>query len=999
MVQQEKCLFERFGFDGHLTKGSSVLNVYSEYSDISRLGIDDVYFTANQPTIFVKYVSQFDDKTLKDVAKTQRAVWNYTKVMLLYVVAPTEVRIYNCFERPVYVSSNKCDESAIEKLELGSFSLRDVETDLELINNTFSRIAIDSGSIWDYDKIKKIDYRRKVDNYLADSLKRADERLEKEGLSKEIVHGLLLRSLFILFLEDKGSAKEAGLYDRIKPGSKSYLDILDDKDATYRLFDELKKHFNGDITGQIAGEKDSVRSEHLAVVKKCFTDGDISGNPKLFDDWRVFDFSIIRVELLSMIYEKFLGETRKEKGQYYTPSSLVELMLNELLPIGNGDFNVKILDPACGSGIFLVESYRRLVARWKNSNPGKSISFEILKNLLLDNIYGIEIDEIAIRVASFGLYLSLIEQLDPKTLWIRDDHRLPYLICGGSWTAKAKQGKNLFLKDTISEIECGELPAMDLVVGNPPYGTKNLSDEIKDYCRKYGFAQEYVLPFLHKATQFCPSGRIAMIFNIKVLTNTNGAYKKFREWLFEENTVDKVYNFSILRNVPKRSGSRLFVDATAPICIAFYTHGKNSNNSESIKYCAPVSYIRAGIYSGIVLNDSDISYLPQYECKKSDTKIWKIAQWGNKSCFDLIGRVYGQYDTLSKTFSAKKWITGRGLNADSQHPDFCPTAMIDAKKLNRYCSAPQDVKIANTKWYRKNKEGLFKAPFVIFKEAQHNLRLSCSLFEESWYVNTSAFVMKGESLDDMKVLTAYLNSKLVEFFLFMTSSSWGVERERILFNEIENLPSPFSSANYGYYKAKIVDAFDHIVALRKSVFSKESAICEQENVIFDCFANMFDLSEYDRELIDDTLNFSLDLFTKGDKAKGLKPARNEEMTVYGEKLLVGLKSMLGENSLQVGIHALDVNAKSPLCLVVVSFGDVAEDVQMLQNNSLQATLTSLDKLLMEERSESIYVKKNLTYYTGNKVYIVKPNQKRFWSKSQATEDSMRLIGDILNMEE
>jgi len=330
MAQQKRCLFDRFGFDGHLTKSSSVRNTHSEYSDISKLGVDDIYFTADQPTIFVKYVLRFDNQTLKDIAKTQKAVWNYTKVMLLYVVAPTEVRIYNCFERPIYVSSNKNLDSAVEKLELGSFSLQDSETDLELISSTFSKISVDSGRIWDYDKIKKIDYRRKVDNYLVDSLKRTDERLEKEGLSKKIVHGLLLRSLFILFLEDKGSAKEAGLYEKIMPGSKSYLDILDNKDATYRLFDELKKHFNGDITGQIAGEKESVKEAHLAVVKKCLTDGDLSDNPKLFDDWRVFDFSIIRVELLSMIYEKFLGETRKEKGQYYTPSSLVELIPNGL---------------------------------------------------------------------------------------------------------------------------------------------------------------------------------------------------------------------------------------------------------------------------------------------------------------------------------------------------------------------------------------------------------------------------------------------------------------------------------------------------------------------------------------------------------------------------------------------------------------------------------------------------------------------------------------------
>ena len=132
----------------------------------------------------------------------------------------------------------------------------------------------------------------------------------------------------------------------------------------------------------------------------------------------MFNFEIKQIELLSEIYENFLGELRHERGQFYTPYNLVELILYDKLPINNINYNVKILDPACGSGIFLVESYKRLIKRWKKANNTNKISFENLKNLLLDNIYGIEIDETAIKVAAFSLYLALIDELDPKTLWI-----------------------------------------------------------------------------------------------------------------------------------------------------------------------------------------------------------------------------------------------------------------------------------------------------------------------------------------------------------------------------------------------------------------------------------------------------------------------------------------------------------------------------------------------------------------------------------------------------
>ena len=57
-----------------------------------------------------------------------------------------------------------------------------------------------------------------------------------------------MRSLFILFLEDKGAANEAGLYTKIKSDCSSYFDILDSKEATYKLFEEVQIHFNGNVT-------------------------------------------------------------------------------------------------------------------------------------------------------------------------------------------------------------------------------------------------------------------------------------------------------------------------------------------------------------------------------------------------------------------------------------------------------------------------------------------------------------------------------------------------------------------------------------------------------------------------------------------------------------------------------------------------------------------------------------------------------------------------------
>ena len=111
----------------------------------------------------------------------------------------------------------------------------------------------------------------------------------------------------------------------------------------------------------------------------------------------------------------------------------------------------------------------------------------MLRDLLLASIYGREIDETAIKVTAFSLYLALVDELDPKTLWIDTNYQLPYLIFDPEDTSIQQQGRNLWRKDTIGEVDVLLFPKVDLVVGNPPFGTKNLPQAIKDYCSKCKF--------------------------------------------------------------------------------------------------------------------------------------------------------------------------------------------------------------------------------------------------------------------------------------------------------------------------------------------------------------------------------------------------------------------------------------------------------------------------------------------------------------------------------
>lgn len=123
----------------------------------------------------------------------------------------------------------------------------------------------------------------------------------------------------------------------------------------------------------------------------------------------------------------------------------------------------------------------------EKANNTNKISFENLKNLLLDNIYGIEIDETAIKVAAFSLYLALIDELDPKTLWIETNYQLPYLIFDSEDTNIKNQGRNLWRKDTIGEVDTHLFPKVDLIIGNPPFGTKTYHKQSKSIVPNINF--------------------------------------------------------------------------------------------------------------------------------------------------------------------------------------------------------------------------------------------------------------------------------------------------------------------------------------------------------------------------------------------------------------------------------------------------------------------------------------------------------------------------------
>ncbi len=975
-------------------------------------GIDQIYFSQDEknsyPAVFIKKVVSFDRQTLELIADIHKKAWNYRKVSFLYVYSDTEIRFYNCIEMPVLLTDKTNFEEEMKRKELAGCKLSDTER-LEELNRIFSSVAIDSGLIWTIEEAadirKKINLQRRVDKYLVESLTQGAEQLKNE-LEINLIHRLILRSLFLLYLEDR-KATDTQFYAQIKDNAVSYFDILKDLNATYSLFEKLENHFNGNVFSIDAGEIQQVKKEHLEIIRQCFTVG--YQKVPLFPDWRLFDFSIIQIELISQIYENFLAKVapiqKKASGVYYTPPALVTLILNEKLPVNTGEtqYKFKILDPACGSGIFLVESFKRLVKRYENAqNIEKLSDFETLKSLLTDNIYGIECDSNAIKVAAFSLYLGLVDCLDPKTLWQGKD--LPYLINDPEdKTLLNKQGHNLYKRDAIEqnvEIECN---SFDLVVGNPPFGTetkdRKLPASIRNYCDKNGFAKEMVLPFLHKAVQLAPKGEIALIFTTKVLTNTQKTYQKFREWLLQKCYIEKVYNFSILRKAPKDIGGQLFGDAVGPISIVFYKKETPQNPRDRIVYYAPKTYLKSNVLEGIVIDSTDVKYLPREECQKPDTKIWKIAMWGGMADFELIKKINKQATSNLKTYfnnPNRKWKYNDGLNSDSMRPDFVPEKIIETKAIERYYTSERAVK-SNHDYYRIIDANLFLPPYVAIKKGQKNVKITASLITHHAYCKSGVFVFNNEkegSIDIMKSLVSFINSDIASYYLFLNAASWGIEREQIFLSEYLELPFFFENVDLRPFSVH----FDLLITELQKDFPNAIDVDNKSDKLNEELWKIVKINENERILIRDTLMYGLDFYEKQHESKALYPVSQNQLIEYSEKICRELSDFLDGQDLFANATVYNVEPHSPLYLIKISFEPAKKKV-VLSNEKVGKELKQLDRQLWEEKASNIYFRKKLNYYDGNDIFIIRPNQRRFWSQSMAMEDASDLILEILNMEE
>jgi len=289
---------------------------------------------------------------------------------------------------------------------------------------------------------------------------------------------------------------------------------------------------------------------------------------------------------------------------------------------------------------------------------------------------------------------------------------------------------------------------------------------------------------------------------------------------------------------------------------------------------------------------------------------------------------------------------------------------------------------------RINEELEFKAPQLFVKEGLIDWEICASFIDRSCAFNSKVLGLSYHDDKILKGLTCFINSKFAYYFLFIYSASIGIEREEIKPNEIYSLPFILEDSDL-YYLAELYEKyFKDNIMLNQDIHKFENNI---DNYIF----SLYNFSEDELSIIDDFINYSLPLLSKKNNCP-FNPVDINHCREYSNKICVELDDFLYGQDLYANVTVFDINRFSPLMAIKVSFDDTKKRLSKSKED-INNELKRLDKLLWEEKATNIYFRKKMNYKVSDEVYyIIRPNQRRFWTETMAMEDASELILEILN---
>ena len=864
-----------------------------------------------------------------EFAELHKRLWSWGGVPLVYRKLPGLVQLFRCAHQPDFVGvGGKLICKPYKVLKIGAaIAAREAWWDAEQIRN---------GTIWDNPATCKVmlSSTKAAHKKLITAVKQLNAELNSEGvLRRHLRRKLLILSLLIAYLEERG-VFPTEYFAQFKRGAQRFFQVLADGKALIRLLDDLEERFNGHVFVLDDGDRDALSSStQLARFAKLVeAHEEPSGQLNM---WRLYSFRDLPVELISHIYQLFVTES---DSSVYTPPFLVRLMLEEALSWDRLDRlherDEIILDPACGSGVFLVEAYKRLVLHWRSKNDWKRPRIPDLKKLL-KKVHGIDLEQGAVELAAFSLCLALCDALEPEE--IRASIKLfPPLA-----------GKSLHHSCFFDAVTGGLIrERVGVILGNPPFesrlATPGAEESYKRYVADYGALPDKQLAylFLHEAMKIVAEGGI-----LSMLQQYNFLYNQlsegFRRKFFERWNVREILDFVSVRGLFQKGGADTKV-------VVVVSSAEKPNANEKVLHAVFRRSGRADAEQGFDIDYYDLHWLPRSLVLKNDG-VWRADLLGGERVLSFADRLKS-LRTFEGYASAQGWDFGegfiegqRGVSRPASHIIGKPVLPSEALTLDGI-DTKAIVTMPKKPIEGHRSEKRFTPPMLLVKE---HMDLAHALWTRDYLTYKSEIVGFAAPKAD--------KPKLAELEMWLTQ------------------------------EAVVLRAYAACVSLR--LFTRKATALSAADILALPYpdSRTLDLSVNEKIVANDIVNYRRDLIRLGEDSDAMKTNAKSALPAFSKVFSRQINEIYRDKPLRALTPQCWPGA---ICQPFV-FGD--GDVNWDGAPELKG---KLDALLRHQCGKSLTVTRIARIYDGNYVFLLKSDQLRYWLQSVALRDADEMLVDL-----
>ena len=959
------------------------------------------YSSSNQAkTSFYVISEQLRSQELNDL---RTFVWNENKVEMFFLLDESnETELFENLGFTLYYAKSS-PNVPLSQIAIDYFSNNEKDTEkLEMIH----KWQFDSGAFWlNYnnflDKIKKT---KSIDKDLIITLKALKNGLYDLIQDDKNVQALIDRTLYIKYLEDNHIINSAFYLHYFQDDKLDFEKLLENKnlESINRLFGIINTIFNNYLFQ--TPEIDITHLEKACDLIYISLSRNVNDNQlRLFN----YQFNVLPVEFISYIYEVFLEEKSKSNGIYYTPKKLAQLIVDDVIPVGAIG---TVLDPACGSGMFLIVAFQRLIenSNFNSTNIEEIIAFRI--KLLSENIFGIEKEPIAQRFTIFSLSLQIFKDLPPEQIKIYIADKLHkeediLLFRRNSFFENIIDGNSLSIENKPFEEK-----KFNYIIGNPPFfEIKNL----KGFENENKFLKDFVTKFsdkIFKAKDIIGKNQISQCFLLKIkdwsdistrfgfVVNNSNFYndksKEFQEFFFKNYQLEKLYELSKVKKI-------LFEKAKESVNALIFNNNLENNNLVKY-YPIEMALFSEKPFELLIINEDKA-----FEINQNDILLNKIRLRdyliGNDYDYEITDKLNNLENLENLLSKDKKYSSFRGLtrisNDDLKKHYKIDSELLKDELVNLHSKYSYDTYLNEIQTYEYNVPYIYQpegniSEFIIsgndgyvnekliekntFQRVRNKFiyknkkillnkfgkKVIAAFSEHDTFFSNLVYGIKLENENLYSLITAILNSDLVNYFLihkyrkriednFANIDTTAIKKIPIpkdldedLVNEISKISSDLSEGKHNY-EGKIKEKLN--------------------NLIFD----LYDLSYLEKQRIRDY--FITKATIKKSELDNYKEALKDTIEIYFD-VAITIESY-----------------ESQFSLIVVKINVGSNNNNPVPKKTAQFTLNEIFK---QNPNESFLASQE-KIFGKNCVYIIKKDENVNWTETKAYEDGQEILKNLI----